>query len=223
MALYNICVQTSSGPHLICKVISFEYSADWLSCQGAILLQQQYTYLESDHLDLCVNLYPSHYSPLSLLALKNYIYDISIYIAFSIWVLSPICHQAFFCCSPNIVIRFPSSFFIQVTFPQYQVLYMFFCLCIIPPNIDDFPNNTIFFSINSFEFWGFKLPSRFRTSTVKFQHRYNICLVYATSFRQLQSVCPLSCYLYYLKGACFLMIQFREWSISRHILFVHYY
>ena len=87
MALHNICVQTSSGPRLTCKVISYGYSAND-SPAKALPCCSSTTQSRAWPSRLRCHLYPWPYSPLSLLVLKNYIHDISIYIYLALGVLA---------------------------------------------------------------------------------------------------------------------------------------
>ena len=87
MALHNICVQISSGPHLTCKVISYGYSlyvspAKALPWYSSSILSWEWPSRLKCHLN------PWHYSRLSLLVLKNYIHDISIYIYLALGFLA---------------------------------------------------------------------------------------------------------------------------------------
>ena len=87
MALHNICIQTSSGPHLTCKGISYGYSAynspaKALPCCSSSILSREWPSRLKCHL------YPWYYSPLSLLVLKNYIHDICIYIYLALGFLA---------------------------------------------------------------------------------------------------------------------------------------
>ena len=87
IALHNICVQTSSGPHLSCKVISYGYSAydspaKALPCCSSSTLSLEWPSRLKYHL------YLWHFSPLSILVLKNYIHDISIYIHLALGFLA---------------------------------------------------------------------------------------------------------------------------------------